>query len=139
MLIHPCFQIASSYRKLCSYPHAIKLLHHIENCARTPAFARPAKPYKYHREPRGAIEYAFKMVLTNCCQNIDPSYRKLCSYPHVLYYWFSHLREHKFRHNFSNSSRFICGDGDETTEHFLSRCRHFANTHSTLLEQVSIV
>ena len=32
---------------------------------------------------------------------------------------FSHLREHKFRHNVSNSSRCICGDGNETTEHFL--------------------
>ena len=31
----------------------------------------------------------------------------------------SHLREHKFRHNFSNSSRCLCSDGDETTEHFL--------------------
>ena len=32
---------------------------------------------------------------------------------------------------------FICGHGDETTEHFLLRCRHFANTCSTLIEQVS--
>ena len=50
---------------------------------------------------------------------------------------FSHLQEHKFRRNSSNSSRCICGDGDETTEHFLLRCSHFANTCSTLLEQVS--
>ena len=50
---------------------------------------------------------------------------------------FSHLREHKFRHNVSNSSRCICGDGDETTEHFLLRCHHFANIRSALLEQVS--
>ena len=51
---------------------------------------------------------------------------------------FSHLREHKFRHNVSNSSRCICGDGDETTEHFLLPCHHFANTlRSALLEQVS--
>ena len=50
---------------------------------------------------------------------------------------FSHLREHKFRHNFSNSPRCLCGDGDETTEHFLLRCQHFANTRSTLLDQVS--
>ena len=49
----------------------------------------------------------------------------------------SHLQEHKFRHNFSNSSRCICGDGDETTEHFLLCCRHFANTRLTLFEQVS--
>ena len=50
---------------------------------------------------------------------------------------FIHLREHKFRHNFPNSSKCICGDGDETTEHFLLRCHHFANTRSALLEQVS--
>ena len=50
---------------------------------------------------------------------------------------FSHLREHKFRHNFSHSSGCICGDGDETTEHFLLCCQHFANTRSTLLDQVS--
>ena len=50
---------------------------------------------------------------------------------------FSHLREHKFRHNFSNGSRCIWGDGDETTEDYLLRCRHFANTRLTLLEQVS--
>ena len=50
---------------------------------------------------------------------------------------FSHLRKHKFRHNFSNSSRCICGDGDETTKQFLLRCHNFANTRSALLEQVS--
>ena len=54
----------------------------------------------------------------------------------ILWLGFSHLREHKFRHNFSNSSRCVSGEGDETTEHFLLRC-HFANTRSTLLGQVS--
>ena len=38
---------------------------------------------------------------------------------------------------FSNSSRCICGDGDATTEHLLLHCQHFANSRSTLLEQVS--
>ena len=47
---------------------------------------------------------------------------------------FSHLREHKFCHNFSSSSRCICSDSDETTEHFLLHCRHFPNTRSTLLD-----
>ena len=50
---------------------------------------------------------------------------------------FSHLREHRFRHNVSNSSGCICGDDDETTQRVLLRYRHFANTRSTLLEQVS--
>ena len=49
---------------------------------------------------------------------------------------FSHLKEHKFCHNVLNSSRCICSDGDETTEHFLLHCHHFANTRSALLEQV---
>ena len=48
---------------------------------------------------------------------------------------FTHLWEHKFRHNFSNSSRCICGD--KLTECFLLRCQHFANTCSNLLDQVS--
>ena len=52
---------------------------------------------------------------------------------------FTHLREHKFRHNVSNSSRCICGDGEETTEHFLLRCHHFVNIRSTLLEQMSYI
>ena len=50
---------------------------------------------------------------------------------------FSHLQERKFRHNFSNSSRCICSDGDETTEHFLLQCHHFTDTYSALLKQVS--
>ena len=50
---------------------------------------------------------------------------------------FNHLREHKFRLNFPNSSRCVCGDSDETTEYLLLRCHHFANTRSDLLEQVS--
>ena len=41
------------------------------------------------------------------------------------------------RTSFSNSSRRICDGGAETTEHFLSRCHHFADTRSALLEQMS--
>ena len=47
----------------------------------------------------------------------------------------SHLREHKFCHSFSNSS--VCGDSNETTEHFLLHCHQFANSRSALYEQVS--
>ena len=36
------------------------------------------------REPHGAIEYAFKMVLTNSCYQIASSYRKVRWYPHTL-------------------------------------------------------
>ena len=51
---------------------------------------------------------------------------------------FSHLQEHKFCYKFSNSSRCICGDGDETTEHFLSRCHHLANTCSAHILKTDI-
>ena len=54
-----------------------------------------------------------------------------------LWLGFIHLWEHKFCHNFSNSSRFICIDNDETTEHLLQRCHRFANTRSALLDQMS--
>ena len=36
VLTNCCYQIDPSHRKVCWYPHAIKLLHHIENCASTP-------------------------------------------------------------------------------------------------------
>ena len=49
----------------------------------------------------------------------------------------SHLWEHKFRHNFSNSSRCVCSNSDEVTERFLLCSHHFANTRSALLDQVS--
>ena len=35
VLTYRCQNIDPLYRKVCRYPHAIKLLHHIENCART--------------------------------------------------------------------------------------------------------
>ena len=43
----------------------------------------PTKQHFYVWEPR--CGYLHK-VLTNCFQNIDPPYRKMVSYPHVLYY-----------------------------------------------------
>ena len=48
-----------------------------------PSFVRSAKPYKCHRKPCGANEYAFKRVPMNYSQNIDQSYRKVCSYPGI--------------------------------------------------------
>ena len=35
----------------------------------------------------------FQKVLMNRCQNIDPPYRKMISYPHVLYYFLSGVEE----------------------------------------------
>ena len=51
---------------------------------------------------------------------------------------FSHLREHKFRHNFNtNNSKCAFGDGDETTEHYLLRCQKFNIVRSILFDKLS--
>ena len=41
---------------------------------------------------------------------------------------FSHLNEHKFRHNFKDALSSMCGCGSETetTDHFFLRCPFFA-------------
>ena len=51
---------------------------------------------------------------------------------------FSHLKEHKFRHNFKDcvSPMCDCGAETETTSHFFLRCQFFANERSKLLDDV---
>ena len=50
----------------------------------------------------------------------------------------SHLREHKFRHNFRDSLNPICncGSGIESTKHYLLHCSNFKNERQTLLQNV---
>ena len=50
---------------------------------------------------------------------------------------FSHLQEHKYRDNVSNSSICICSDDDKMSEHFLLRCHNFSNSWSVLLDKIS--
>ena len=47
---------------------------------------------------------------------------------------FSHLREHKHRHNFPVSPICSCGTEPETTEHFLLRCQRFSRIRSDMLD-----
>ena len=51
---------------------------------------------------------------------------------------FSHLNEHKFRHNFNDcvSAMCDCGAETETTSHFFLRCQFFANERQKLLDDV---
>ena len=51
---------------------------------------------------------------------------------------FSHLNEHKFRHNFKDcvSSMCDCSAETETTSHFFLRCQFFANERQMLLDDV---
>ena len=47
---------------------------------------------------------------------------------------FSHLREHKHRHNFPVCPICPCGTEPETTEHFLLHCQHFSRIRSDMLD-----
>ena len=51
---------------------------------------------------------------------------------------FSHLNEHKFRHNFKDcvSPKCDCGAETETTSHFFFRCQFFANERQKLRNEV---
>ena len=51
---------------------------------------------------------------------------------------FSHLNEHKFRHNFLDTINSICSCGSEpeTAAHFLLRCQNYAISRSKLLKIV---
>ena len=48
----------------------------------------------------------------------------------------SHLRKHKFRHNFQDTLKPIwsCGDDIETTIHYLLHCSNYSDEGRTLLE-----
>ena len=75
-----CYQTDPSYRKVCRYPHTLKNHQYcnVGNCAGTSAFTRPAKPYNAIASPVEPMN-----MLSNRCQNIDSSYRKVCSYPRI--------------------------------------------------------
>ena len=55
-----------------------------------------------------------------------------------LRHQFSHLNEHKFRHNFKEcmSPMCDCGAETETTSHVFLRCQFFANERQTLRDDV---
>ena len=53
----------------------------------------------------------------------------------------SHLREHKFRHNFQDTLNPICSCGEniETTTHYLLHCSNYLNERMTLLSKLQNV
>ena len=66
----------------------------------------------------------------------DPSGLKLLT---RLRLGLSHLREHKYKHNFMDTNIPFCVCGlleEETTEHFLLRCTLFFNERKILLDKV---
>ena len=54
---------------------------------------------------------------------------------------FSHLREHKFRHNFQDTLNPMCSCTleTETTAHFLLRCRNYDNLRLTLMSELNYI
>ena len=75
--------------------------------------------------------------LNNSIYNIhDPlGIKLLCR----LRFGFSHLREHKFRHNFLNTLNPMCSCSlePETTTHFLLHCPNFTNLRLTLMSNLN--
>ena len=53
----------------------------------------------------------------------------------------SHLREHKFRHNFQDTLSSICScrDDIETTIHYLLHCPNYLNERRTLLDNLQSI
>ena len=51
---------------------------------------------------------------------------------------FSHLKEHKFQHNFEDAinSSCSCGNFAESTTHFFLHCTHFSNQRLTLINKI---
>jgi len=54
---------------------------------------------------------------------------------------FSHLREHKFRHNFQDTINPIClcGQDVETTSHFLLNCPQYVTIRKTFLDKIKMI
>ena len=54
---------------------------------------------------------------------------------------FSHLPEHKFRHNFQDTINPIClcGQDVETTSHFLLNCPQYVTIRKTFLDKIKMI
>ena len=54
---------------------------------------------------------------------------------------FSHLKEHKFKHNFQDSVDPLrsCGNGIESTVHFFLHCPNFTTQRQTLLNKLKSI
>ena len=82
---------------------------------------------------------AFIRPKMNSVYNIhDPHGLKLLTRLRVN---FSHLREHKFRHNFRDTINPLCSCGleVENNNHYLLRCPFFSQERKVLLDSISVV
>ena len=96
---------------------------------------RNYKSYPIFRKKLLKIVRPSENSVFNVC---DPLGIKLLS---RLRLGFSHLREHKFRHNFSDTINPLCTCTlePETTIHFLLHCRNYSNARITLMSDLHII
>ena len=54
---------------------------------------------------------------------------------------FSHLREHKFRHNFADTMNPLCSCAleIESTAHFFLRCQNYVSFHTAFMNELSSI
>ena len=54
---------------------------------------------------------------------------------------FSHLREHKFRHNFADTVNPLCSCAleAESTDHFFLRCQNYVSFRTALMNELSSI
>ena len=52
---------------------------------------------------------------------------------------FSHLKEHKFKHNFQDSINPMCSCNIETKIHFFLHCLHFNTQRQTLFDKITTI
>ena len=94
---------------------------------------------KYHSWKFGEIFLSFNRPKENYVLQIhDAKGLKLLARPRLN---FSHLNEHKFRHNFKDTVDPMCKCGleTETTLHFLLWCRLYSTIRTELLVDISTV
>ena len=60
---------------------------------------------------------------------------------HRLRLSFSHLREHKFKHNFADTVNplYLCSLETESTEHYFLRCHNYVTFRTTLMNELSCI
>ena len=120
---------------------------------RTSLFKNSFFPYsiaewnKLHNNIRNSVSYlAFRKALLNYIRpspnsvfNVfDPTGLKLLTRLRV---GMSHLREHKFKHNFQDTLNPLCSCSleVESTSHFFLRCQNYQNIRTALFNELQII
>ena len=116
---------------------------------RTDTFKYSYFPYCIHEWNKIVVStrnLPFNIFRNSLLQSIQPNLRSVFNLhnpngiKHLtrLRLGLSHLREHKFKHNFQDSINPLCScEGDiETTEHFFLHCQNFVDLRVVLLNDI---